>query len=92
MRTHKPGRPHGPGNRAFIAAMNALVAFATACVVWLLLFQVFSSMLSSPPPFMPVIVFALLMGALSFVLDFDFILRIFGRLWKLLVQVFSRLL
>jgi hypothetical protein len=41
---------------------------------------------------MPVIVFALFMGALSLVLDLDSILRIFGRLWKLLARIFSKLL
>ena len=91
-RAHKSARSRKrAGDRALIALANALLAFATGCIVWLLLFQVLSGMLNSAPPFMPVIFFALLMGVLSFVLEIDFILRIFSRIWRLLGQLFSKL-
>jgi hypothetical protein len=87
----RSSQPRKPGSRALIALANALLAFATAAVVWLVLFQVFSGMVSSTPPFMPVIIFAALLGALSFVLDIDLILHFFARLWRLLGQLLSKL-
>lgn len=73
--------------------MNTLLAFATGVVVWLLVFIIFSKFhLYAPPPFVPVIIFALIMGAISFVLDIDFILDFFEKLWRVIGQIVSKII
>lgn len=91
-RSRRPDDPNQDvAGRALIAAANALLVFVTGCAIWLLLFRTLFATASTPPPFLPVIIFTALMGALSFVLEIDVVPRIFFRIWKLLVRLFSHL-
>lgn len=83
-------RPKKPATgRTLIACLNTTLFLVTGSIAWFVIFLAFRTELTATPPFMPVIIFALIGGAMSFVLDLDIALRVFTATWKIIGKIAS---
>jgi hypothetical protein len=78
------GRKKPTSGRTFIALLNTVLFFVTGSIAWFIVFLAFRTWFAAPPPFMPVVIVALVGGAMSFVLDVDIVARIFAAIWKVI--------
>jgi hypothetical protein len=75
--------------RTLVACLNTTLFLFMGSIAWFVIFLAFRTWFTAPPPFMPVIIFALLGGAMSFVLEVDFALKIFAATWKAIGKIVS---